>query len=390
MDSLTLFFQGGSFPFAWKSAVKRSLQRASTGPVGRLDRAARYRRLVFSLLGGKLDWRSVWKAFKKKMEGGEGSGSSRDAKQSEGSESQDVHDAQRGQDPPSKTIFSWSRFCSPPVAQFEADTCWACSAVPTLEANYRIAYHRQGRNSFPVLSIRDCIRGVRLMINRENPTILQVLIWLKEVGVATEEEYNLYGPNAATRYKLEGIETYPGTSVASIQRGIQEYGPVLGYFKLHSDFANNEVYYCARGEILYMDDDITPVRHGVMINGWGTIFGENCWKYDTGYGFLGVFLEKILEQAVVLKVPAIPNPKRQGFNDRLGLLGCIEGDDDNRNEFVRTLQRTKSCCSSGDDVEDIDRKADVFIENFRRQLLMEGQVSLQVPYYRGNSFSRDY
>ncbi|WCJ30513.1 hypothetical protein M5689_012069 [Euphorbia peplus] len=82
--------------------------------------------------------------------------------------------------------------------------------------------------------------------------------------------------------------------------------------------------------------------------------------------------------------------RRLSFNDRLGLHGCIEGDDDNRNEFVRTLQRTKSCCSSGDDVEDIDRKAEVFIANFHRQLLMERQVSLQVRYYRGNSFSRDY
>lgn len=32
------FFQGGSFPFAWKSAVKRSLHRATTGQVGSLDR----------------------------------------------------------------------------------------------------------------------------------------------------------------------------------------------------------------------------------------------------------------------------------------------------------------------------------------------------------------
>ncbi len=32
--------QGGSFPFAWKSAVKRSLHRATTGRICRLDRLA--------------------------------------------------------------------------------------------------------------------------------------------------------------------------------------------------------------------------------------------------------------------------------------------------------------------------------------------------------------
>lgn len=31
-------YQGGSFPFAWKSAIKRTLQKASTGPIHRLDR----------------------------------------------------------------------------------------------------------------------------------------------------------------------------------------------------------------------------------------------------------------------------------------------------------------------------------------------------------------
>jgi hypothetical protein len=31
-------YQGGSFPFAWKSAIKRILQKASAGPIHRLDR----------------------------------------------------------------------------------------------------------------------------------------------------------------------------------------------------------------------------------------------------------------------------------------------------------------------------------------------------------------
>ena len=36
-DSLSSL-QGGSFPFAWRIAVKRTLHRASMGPVARLDR----------------------------------------------------------------------------------------------------------------------------------------------------------------------------------------------------------------------------------------------------------------------------------------------------------------------------------------------------------------
>lgn len=32
------FIQGGTFPFAWKSAVKRTLHRASVCPISRLDR----------------------------------------------------------------------------------------------------------------------------------------------------------------------------------------------------------------------------------------------------------------------------------------------------------------------------------------------------------------
>ena len=35
---LSDIYQGGSFPFAWRSAIKRTLQRASNGTVNRLDR----------------------------------------------------------------------------------------------------------------------------------------------------------------------------------------------------------------------------------------------------------------------------------------------------------------------------------------------------------------
>ncbi|KAH9798570.1 cotton fiber protein [Citrus sinensis] len=72
------------------------------------------------------------------------------------------------------------------------------------------------------------------------------------------------------------------------------------------------------------------------------------------------------------------------FNDRLGLQYCIVDRDPDEGSSVRVLQRTKSCAYDGDD--DIDRRAEIFITNFRRQLLYERQVSLELRYRRGNSF----
>ncbi|OAY27569.1 uncharacterized protein LOC110603324 [Manihot esculenta] len=78
--------------------------------------------------------------------------------------------------------------------------------------------------------------------------------------------------------------------------------------------------------------------------------------------------------------------RRLSFNDRLGLHGCIEDVESDENKRVRALQRTRSYASE----DDIDQRAEIFIENFRRQLLLERQISLQLRYYRGNSFTRDY
>ncbi|KAJ4845597.1 hypothetical protein Tsubulata_005728 [Turnera subulata] len=80
--------------------------------------------------------------------------------------------------------------------------------------------------------------------------------------------------------------------------------------------------------------------------------------------------------------------RRLSFNDRLGLHGCIEEDvESEENKPVVNVQRTRStCCASSSSDEDIDERAEVFIANFRRQLLMERQVSLKLRYHRGNSF----
>ncbi|KAK7265276.1 hypothetical protein RJT34_32894 [Clitoria ternatea] len=67
------------------------------------------------------------------------------------------------------------------------------------------------------------------------------------------------------------------------------------------------------------------------------------------------------------------------FNDRTGLMVCSD-ETDSENAVLsspsRSLRRTIS--SPSDD--DIDKRAEIFIANFRRQLRMERQISLQLRY----------
>ena len=71
------------------------------------------------------------------------------------------------------------------------------------------------------------------------------------------------------------------------------------------------------------------------------------------------------------------------FIDRLGLMGYT--DDTNSKDqpgSSRGIQRTiNGLCE-----DDVDNKADIFIINFHRQLRMERQISLEIRYFRGNSF----
>ena len=80
--------------------------------------------------------------------------------------------------------------------------------------------------------------------------------------------------------------------------------------------------------------------------------------------------------------------KRQiSFNDRPGLMMCTASSDETDSEGLvspahHSLQRTISCPSD----DDIDKRAEMFISNFRRQLNMERQISLQLRYCSQNSF----
>lgn len=99
------------------------------------------------------------------------------------------------------------------------------------------------------------------------------------------------------------------------------------------------------------------------------------------------------------------------FNDRPGLRACTDDYDDynssistnydeyrqlsgsfsspspssSRSSSSRRIERTASCPSE----DDIDKRAEMFINNFRRRLVMERQASLQLRYLRGNSFDQN-
>ncbi|KAJ6857155.1 hypothetical protein NC651_038761 [Populus alba x Populus x berolinensis] len=73
------------------------------------------------------------------------------------------------------------------------------------------------------------------------------------------------------------------------------------------------------------------------------------------------------------------------FNDRPGLRGCEDIDDQESEDSgsSKGLHRTISNQSE----DDIDKRAEMFIENFRRQLQIERQISLELRYFQGlNSF----
>ncbi|KAI3811413.1 hypothetical protein L1987_21135 [Smallanthus sonchifolius] len=97
--------------------------------------------------------------------------------------------------------------------------------------------------------------------------------------------------------------------------------------------------------------------------------------------------------------------RRRSFNERLGLTSIVSSPSDQDHSTWVTpfmtpssqmspeqgeLQKTRSFplqrTTSFPEEDDIDKRADMFISNFYRQLKMERQVSLQLRYRRDASF----
>ncbi|KAE8664305.1 hypothetical protein F3Y22_tig00112801pilonHSYRG00082 [Hibiscus syriacus] len=80
------------------------------------------------------------------------------------------------------------------------------------------------------------------------------------------------------------------------------------------------------------------------------------------------------------------SPRRRlslSFNDHIGLTGCIEEDEVEPSE--RGLVHRSSSCRA----DDVDQMAEIFISNFRRQLWLERQFSLEMRYHRCRSLESD-
>lgn len=84
--------------------------------------------------------------------------------------------------------------------------------------------------------------------------------------------------------------------------------------------------------------------------------------------------------------------RSRSFNGggRRGLCGCLE-DDVKSSSMIRRLQRTRSSAHANSkydyddyyydyDYDDVDRRAEIFINNFRSRLLLEREVSLKLRY----------
>lgn len=82
-------------------------------------------------------------------------------------------------------------------------------------------------------------------------------------------------------------------------------------------------------------------------------------------------------------IGASSSKRRLSFNDRPGIRACLEDSESEGPGSARSLQRTISYPSE----DDVDKKADAFIANFHKQLRIERQISLELRYYRGDSFN---
>lgn len=93
--------------------------------------------------------------------------------------------------------------------------------------------------------------------------------------------------------------------------------------------------------------------------------------------------------------------RRTSFNERLGLTAIISSSDDEEEEVgIFKLCDSGSCSPellktrsfrvqrtmSFPEEDDVDKRAELFIENFYRQLRLQRQVSLQLRYKRDTSF----
>lgn len=118
---------------------------------------------------------------------------------------------------------------------------------------------------------------------------------------------------------------------------------------------------------------------------WSLMQGQLKKAVKKLYMFLSLIKLSKWNSASICGAGFSQSRRSLSFNDRLGLKYYIVDRDSVEGSSVQALQRTKSCAYNGGD-DDIDRKAEIFITNFRHRLLRERQDSLARHYRRGNIF----
>ncbi|XP_050219657.1 uncharacterized protein LOC126670046 [Mercurialis annua] len=84
------------------------------------------------------------------------------------------------------------------------------------------------------------------------------------------------------------------------------------------------------------------------------------------------------------------NSGRLSFNERAGLKACVDDTESEdcsarNNDFSPRFELHRTISNQSED--DIDKRAELFIENFRRQLQIERQISLELKYFQGDNNS---
>ncbi|KAJ4709334.1 DUF761 domain-containing protein [Melia azedarach] len=87
-------------------------------------------------------------------------------------------------------------------------------------------------------------------------------------------------------------------------------------------------------------------------------------------------------------IGASSGKRRLSFNDRPGLRFCTDDHPEDHSDSGSSSGRSTSLhrTISYPSEDDIDKRAEIFIENFHKQLRIERQISLELGYCRANSF----
>ncbi|XP_065854433.1 uncharacterized protein [Euphorbia lathyris] len=176
----------------------------------------------------------------------------------------------------------------------EEGTCARHAAVVCTQSLYKIKHaKKQPPEQFPSLSIQHCIDATS---NKKFTN--DVIEWLRDKGVTTEDLYPYEGPIGTyrcsknwIRYHIRGCYDFNKSRAEEMYdelcKQLMEKGPFMGCFVILSDYFTPNVeshgHYKAEGE-LRLDRENQIPKHLVTITGFGEKNGERVWEYLNSFG----------------------------------------------------------------------------------------------------------